>query len=292
MTTTAPPATPPSRPPPTRPAPFNPTQSRPVAAVPSFQTLSPTATGERFILMAVEGWGKTSVAAQAPGAAIIMARGETGYETLLNHSRVPSIPAAKADTWDGLLALLDQIATNPGEIKNLALDAMGGLERLCHEHVCARDFGGDWGERGFGSFQKGYDVSVTDWLGLLNRLDRIRETGVNIWLLSHVQVRSFKNPAGADFDRFEAACHAKTWGVTHKWADAVLFANFRTILNKEKGEQRQKGIGGTDRVVYAERRDAFDAKNRHGMPPEIDIPGDPSEAYQLITSYFTLTAKA
>lgn len=289
MTTTLPPSAPPSRPPagalPRQTAP-----ARPAAAVPAFAKLTPKAIAPRVVINGVEGWGKTSIAANAPGAALIMARGETGYQTLHNAGRVPTIPCLLADSWDGLLAVLDGLVADPGDTKTLVLDALGGFERLCHEHVCARDFAGNWGEKGFGAFAKGYDLAVTDWLGLLNRLDRINEQGVAVWLLSHVGVRPFKNPLGPDFDRYEAACHAKTWGVTHKWADAVLFANFRTVTATEKGEQRKKGIGGTDRVIFTERRDAWDAKNRFGMPEELDITGDPAEAFAAVNAYLTNTA--
>jgi hypothetical protein len=289
MTQTAPPSTPPPRSP--AGLPRQAAAPRSVAAVPTFAKLSPKAIAPRVIINGVEGWGKTSLAANAPGAALVMARGETGYQTLLNAGRVPSIPCLVADSWDWLLGVLDGLVADPGEVKTLALDALGGFERLCHEHVCARDFAGNWGEKGFGAFAKGYDLAVTDWLGLLNRLDRINEQGVAIWILSHVGVRPFKNPLGPDFDRYEAACHAKTWSVTHKWADAVLFANFRTVLNVEKGEHRKKGIGGTDRVIYTERRDAWDAKNRFGMPEEIDITGEPAEAFQNLNAYLTNSAK-
>jgi hypothetical protein len=253
--------------------------------VPAFGHLRPRTIAPRIVINGVEGWGKTSLGVHAPGAAIIMARGETGYQTLLGAGRVPSVPAVLADNWLGLLALLDQVAAEPGTIQNLVLDALGGFERLCHEHVCARDFNGEWGDKGFGSYHKGYDVSVTDWLGLLNRLDRINEKGIGVWLLSHVQVKSFKNPNGPDFDRYEAACHQKTWGVTHRWADAVLFANFFTVAEKERGATRAKGKGGADRVLYAERRDAWDAKNRYGLPESIDVPTSAAEAY---TSLITL----
>lgn len=242
-----------------------------------------------LILNTCEGWGKTSFAANAPGVAIIQARGETGYQTLVGMGRVPAVPAVVADSWEGLIGLLDSITAEPGAIKVLALDALGGFERLCHEYICAREFGGDWGEKGFGSFARGYDQSIPEWVGMLNRLDKIREKGVGIILLSHVHVKPFKNPTGADFDRYEAACHAKTWGVTHKWADAVLFGTFRTITAEKKG--KTKGIGGTERVAYTERRDAFDAKNRHGMPEELDIPDDPAKSYQLIASYLTPALK-
>ena len=242
-----------------------------------------------LILNAVEGWGKTSFAANAPGVAIIQSRGETGYQTLVSMGRVPAVPNVVADSWEGLLGLLDTIASDPGAIKTLALDALGGFERLCHEHICLREFGGDWGEKGFGSFARGYEQSIPEWVAMLNRLDKIREKGVSIILLSHVHVKPFKNPTGSDFDRYEAACHAKTWGVTHKWADAVLFCTFRTVTAEKKG--KTKGIGGTDRVAYTERRDAFDAKNRHGMPEELEIPEDPAQSYQLIASYLTPAQK-
>lgn len=276
---TAAPSTParaPSRPPPAA--------AKPVA-VPAFEILTPRPIAPRLIINGVEGWGKTSLAVNAPGAAIVMAKGETGYRTLLDANRVPSVPALVADSWEGLLAMLDKLAEEPGKIQTLVLDALGGFERLCHEFVCARDFGNVWSEKGFTGFGRGYDVSVTEWLGLLNRLDRLNTKGMAIYLLSHVQVKSFKNPQGADFDRYESACHAKTWGATHKWADAVLFATYRTITDEKKG--KTKGIGGTDRVVYAERRDAFDAKNRYGFPEELDIPADPASAYQTIAAYFT-----
>lgn len=284
MTTPPPPSARPMPPPP-RSAPA----VAPRASVPAFALPSMAQVGQRIIVNGVEGWGKTSLASNAPGAVIIQARGETGYRTLAAMGRVPVIPCTVAETWDGLLGLLDQVIADHGSMKALVLDALGGLERLCHEHVCTRDFKGDWGDKGFGSFHKGYDLSVTDWLGLLNRLDRICEKGVAIFLLSHVQVKSFKNPTGGDFDRYEAACHQKTWGATHKWADAVLFCTFRTITAEKAG--KTKGIGGTDRVVYTERRDAFDAKNRHGMPEELEIPGDPAQAYQLVSSYLTPSQK-
>ena len=89
MSATVTPSAPPSRPPPSRPAPSAAAAPRPSAAVPAFAKLTPRAIAPRIVLNAVEGFGKTSTAVQAPGAAIIMARGETGYATLLNAGRVP-----------------------------------------------------------------------------------------------------------------------------------------------------------------------------------------------------------
>ena len=105
-----------------------------------------------------------------------------------------------------------------------------------------------------------------------------------ILILSHVRIRPFKNPLGPDYDRYEADCHQKTWSVTHKWCDAVLFGNFFTVVDtgKDAGAKKGKGIGGTQRVLYTQRRDGFDAKNRFGMPECIDIPANPAQVWTTI----------
>ena len=238
----------------------------------------------RIVLMAVEGWGKTSYAAHAPDVAIIMARGETGYSTLLSKQRVPNNDAVVVDTWPELLDVLNDLASGGHGYQHVALDALGGIERLCHEFVCARDFGNDWGEKGFASYAKGYDVSISEWLKLISLLDKIHASNTGVIVLSHTLVRTYKNPLGEDFDRYVSDAHHKTWASTHKWADAVFFGNFLTIVDKQKGKTG-KGIGGTSRVVYTERRDAYDAKNRYGMPEAIDIPNDPTLVYSVVNQF-------
>ena len=243
------------------------------------------ANNDRLIVNAVEGWGKTTLGCHAPGAAVLMARGETGYLTLLAKKLVPQLPHAELNTWQ---ETLDQvrylIADDSGNIKTLVFDALGGFERLCHEHVCQTRFGGEWGEAGFSAFQRGYDVSIAEWLILLQELDRLRtKRNMQIVLLSHSKVKPFKNPLGEDFDRYIADCHEKTWQATAKWADAVFFGTFRTVVEKKKGG-RGKGIGGDERVIYTTRRDAYDAKNRYGMEPEIEMPNDHRQMWPTLAA--------
>ncbi|MBI5724629.1 MAG: ATP-binding protein [Planctomycetes bacterium] len=254
---------------------------------PRFSRITPAKVGHRVVLIGVEGWGKTSAAAHAGKVAIVECRDETGYETLLSAGRVPSVDAVQVKAWPDLLAVIADAAGGGYDV--LAIDALSGAERLCHEAVCARDFNGEWGERGFGAYMRGYDLSVTDWLAMLARLEAVRQNGTHVVLLSHAKVVTTKNPMGADYDRFSSDVHHKTWACTHKWADAVLFGTFETIVitgpqEARKSEQlrRGKGIGGTSRVLYTERRDAFDAKNRFGMPEVLDIPNDPAQVWQTI----------
>lgn len=278
----APPTKPPKAPPPTKA-----TQPRKVTSSVSLSIPNSTVAPPRIVLNAVEGWGKTSCGAYAPDPAMLMASGETGYLTLLGVDRVPKAPSANLASWSDVLGILDSLIDDPQGRKTLVLDAMGGFERLCHAEVCRRDFNGDWGEKGFMSFHKGYHMAVNDWLQLLQRLDAIREAhGMTVLILSHALIKSFKNPMGSDFDRYVADVHEKIWGVTHKWSDAVLFGTFYTVVDEKRGSA-PKGIGGTDRVVYCERRDAFDAKNRYGLPEMIQIPDSPSKTWNTIHNAIT-----
>lgn len=255
--------------------------SKPKVVVPVLEKREAKFQPPRIVLNAVEGWGKTSCGAYAPKPAILCARDETGYETLLGAGLVPNVPAVTLDTWDGYMALLDSmVAQDTIPYKTLVIDAMIGFERLNHEMVCKRDFGNEWGAKGFASYAKGYDMSVNSWLAMLDKLDRIRAKGVAILMLGHSLVKNHKNPMGEDFDRYISDLHHKAWGCTKKWSDAALFGMFETIVDDKDGVN--KGIGGANRVLYTEYRDAYDAKNRYRMDNPICIPDDPSKIWPTI----------
>ena len=219
----------------------------------TFAPLAPAKVCPRMIINAVEGWGKTTALAHAPKPVILMADGETGYKTLLGSGLVPKLDGALVETWPQLMAALD--ALPDCDYETVGLDAMSGFERLCHAEVCCRDFGGDWSERGFGAFQKGYEQSVRDWNLMLAKLDKLNAAGKIIVLLSHSKVAAFRNPTGADYDRYIADCHAKTWAATARWADAILFGKFDSVVDLKAADRgniqkKGKGIGGAFRVMH------------------------------------------
>lgn len=225
------------------------------------------------LLHGVEGIGKTSFGASAPSPVFLMTRGETGLETLIDNSRIKETPHfPEAQTWEEAIGMIRSLLEGQHEFKTLVIDTLNGLERLCHEHVCTTEFGGDWGEHGFASYGKGPEVALAAWRELLSLLDRLRvERRMSVLGLAHTKVKTFKNPEGPDFDRYTVDMHEKTWGLTHKWADVVLFATFFVTTKKEKGSAREKGAGGKERLIYTERSAAWDAKNRLGLPEEIQM---------------------
>ena len=244
----------------------------------------------RAILFAGEGWGKTSFAAQAPRAVFIMTRGEDGLLKLMENGIVP--PTAHfpecVNDWLDLKTCLHELIVKPHDHRMLVIDTVNGADRLCHEHVCQKMYGGDWGEKGFMCFSKGYEVSMPDWLEFLQLLDRVRDKGMSILLLSHASVERYPNPEGPDYDRFQPALNRKhTWSATAKWLDLILYGCLETFVEKEnKIAAKGKATGGVTRLIKTEASAAYVAKNRHNLPAEIECGTSPQEAWNNFTAAF------
>jgi hypothetical protein len=210
-----------------------------------------------------------------------MTRQETGLETLIENGRLPETPHfPEITSWADLLAVVELLRTEPHDYKTFVLDTLNGAERLCHEHVCQRDFGGDWSNKGFMNYQAGYRVALADWRDFLSRLDTLRnDRSMAIFALSHSKIATFKSPDSADFDRYQAAMHAETWALTHQWADAVLFGYFETLVDAARGATKGKAAGGTYRMMRTERTATMDAKNRMGLPETIEMGNSADEAW-------------
>ncbi len=233
------------------------------------------------MIFGTEGIGKSSFGAAAPKPVFLMTQNETGLLTLLDAGRIPPTPHfPEVTTWSELLDAIAVLNDQTHDYRTLVIDTVNGAERLCHQHVCRRDYGGRWGRDGFTSFNQGYDVALADWQEFLHRVDRLRAVKrMGIITLAHSRIATYRNPEGADYDRFVPDLHAKTWALTHKWADAVLFLNYETFVDSDRADLKGKGKGGSRRKIYTQRTAAFDAKNRHGLPAEIDGGRSAAEAW-------------
>jgi hypothetical protein len=162
--------------------------------------------------------------------------------------------------------------------KTLILDTFNGAERLCHEHVCAHQYDGSWEK--FDAYARGPKVAVAEIVELFKDLDRLREKGMAIILLCHSQVKTFRNPEGPDYDRWEPTLAKDTVGQLDRWCDMILFGRFETFAEKEtKSAAKAKASGGQTRLIMTERHAAYDAGNRIGLPEEIECGNSAAEAW-------------
>jgi len=253
----------------------------------------------RYGFYAGSGFGKTSMLAYAPKPIFIQTRGETGLETLIESGQIPPTPHfPEAKSWEDVRGYVSALREQDHDYKTLVLDVANGAERLMHEHVCERDFNGEWGERGFGSYQKGYDVSLADWRMFQNDVDRLREEKkMTIFFLFHSKIKPFKNPTGADFDRYVPEMHEKTWTLTKGWLDCILFGyNDIAVHTSGKGEEMTKKGKAADsaaRVICTNSENpVYDAKNRLGLPAEIECGSTAKEAWTNLAKAIIAGKKA
>lgn len=213
----------------------------------------------RVLLYGVEGIGKSTFAANAPSPIFLGTEDGTAQ---LDVARFP-----EPHRWEDFYEAVKTLETDEHAFRTLVIDTLDWAEPLCWDAVC-RDSGKKHIEDlGYG---KGYVSAVDKWRGLLARLDGLRSRkGMHVVLLAHSLVKNFKNPEGDDFDRYQLKLHEKSAGLIKEWADAVLFSNHET-LTETKG-QRTRGVSTGARLLYTERRAAFDAKNRYDLPPELPL---------------------
>jgi hypothetical protein len=129
-------------------------------------------------------------------------------------------------------------------------------------------------------YGKGYLVAEEEFRKLIGVLDELQsKRDMHIVMLMHTHVKTFKNPAGPDYDRFEPKCQQRIARVVVEWAENVLFGYFQVLSSKEPDDvarnektARAKGIGAGVRMIGTQNTAMYDAKNRVGLPPELELP--------------------
>lgn len=234
----------------------------------------------RYIIYGPEKIGKTSLAAQFPGAVFIQAQGETGLETLIDSGQLPPVPhiPGEVEDWPTLLAAVEWIRTSEHDHRTLVIDGIDSIQKLCFEHVRDTAFGGDEGK--FMAYHKGFDQSPNTWKELLVSLDGLRHAKkMAVVLIAHARVSKKKNPGGEDWSAYTPNLHEKIWEPTAAWADAIFFIDFETIVGDDG-----KGKGGKVRVIYTEHDASYDAGNRLGLRGDIECGESPQEAFKNLSA--------
>lgn len=220
---------------------------------------------KKVVIYGPEGIGKSTFASKFPDPVFIDTEGST------NDMDVARLP--RPTSWIMLLEELQYVEKNPGVCKTLVIDTIDWAEQLCVEHICAKH--NKSGIEDF-SYGNGYVYTKEEFGRFLNKLTDVIETGVNVVLTAHAQLRKFEQPdeMGA-YDRWELKLGKKTQSQTSplvkEWADMLLFCNYKTysIAVDDKGK-KHKAQGGK-RVMYTCHHPCWDAKNRYNLPEECEL---------------------
>lgn len=220
---------------------------------------------QKVVVYGPEGIGKTTLAAQFPDPLFIDVEGGSAH-----------LDVARAEaprSWAALLSTVDAVrAERP--CATLVIDTADWAERLCAEHVCAKN---KWASIETPGYGKGYTELAEEFGRLLDKLTEVAEAGVNVVLAAHAAMRKFEQPdEAAPYDRWELKLQKKVAPLVKEWADAVLFLNYKTVVEVVGEGKSAKGKArGGKRVMHASHHACWDAKNRWGLPDESPLSFDP-----------------
>lgn len=231
----------------------------------------------KVVIYGPHGVGKTTFGAQAPNPVIIPAEvGSEGFDVARLDE--PHAPRSFEDIMEAVRFLQE----GQHDFKTAVLDTADAIEQFAYQ-LAIRKFNKGGGGRGGqtadnieevgGGYKKGYVAAAQEWIRLLAELERLRERrGMHIVLTAHAKVAKFANPKGEDYDRYTLKLHQEAGlGLVQEWAEAVLFATFKTSATKAHKRAKAKGEGGRERVLYTQFDAAFDAKNRYDLPPMLPL---------------------
>ena len=220
---------------------------------------------KKVVIYGPEGIGKSTFASRFPEPLFIDTEGSTKE---LDVARTPA-----PSSWTMLKEQVRYVIGHPEICRTLVIDTIDWAEQLCVEDICTSHQKKGIEDFGYGN---GYVYVREEFGRFLNLLNDVVEKGIHVVLTAHAQMRKFEQPdeLGA-YDRWEMKLGKKTSSQTSplvkEWADMLLFANYKTysVAVDEKGK-KHKAQGGK-RVMYTQHHPCWDAKNRYGLPDEVDF---------------------
>lgn len=213
------------------------------------------------------GVGKTTLAANAPGAIFI--RTEDG----LGAQAVDAFPLARsyAEVMDAIQALY----TEEHSFRWLAVDSLSALEDLVFRQVAV-----DQGKKNIEEvpYGKGYVMALDYWSRFLDGVTALRnDRGMGILMIAHADIVRFQSPDTDSYDRYQIALDKRAFNLFYERSDIIGFANHKVLIRKEDAgfnRKEAKGVGTGERLLHLNEKPAFIAKNRFGMPDSIPLSWD------------------
>lgn len=224
--------------------------------------------GEKIVLYGPEGWGKDTWAKYAEKPIYLST--EDGLKS------VPGVDAfPEATKWEDIVEAIETLRLDKHDFKTLVISTADWAEQLSHTYICTRDNKQSIEDYGWGG---GYNLAFDEWKKLIHSIDVLKtEKGLNIIFLAHSTVKTFKNPMGEDYDRYELKTHKYVSSLLKEWSDCVLFGNYDVNLDVKKNRKgetigKAKAYGDDRRILHCTHNAAWDAKNRYGINEPLNCP--------------------
>lgn len=219
----------------------------------------------KTVIYGPEGIGKSTLASQFPNPLFLDMEGGTAQ---MDVRRIE-----KPNSWPELIATVNEVAKTQGICGTLVLDTADWTEGMLIGHICKV-----YNQKSIESFGygKGYTYLGEEWQKLMDAFTRVIEAGMNVTIIAHAKQRKIELPDQAgSFDHWEMKLSRQVAPLLKEWSDLLLFLNYKTYIVTTDNNTR-KAQGGK-RVMYTSHNPVWDAKNRHGLPEEVEMSFKPLE---------------
>ena len=219
----------------------------------------------RAFLYGGPGVGKTTAAALSYSP--VVASTEDGLG-LLEVNAFPLI-----ENFSQFKQAIKELIEEDHEYRTLVVDSIDGIEAQIGEAVCAKhgkEFMSDF------PYYRG-NIEAVGWLEhILHDLDDLRrKKKMQIILISHAVRNTVEDPTVGAFDRMEPNLYKKAVPMVVSWADIVGFMDHERVITNKGGKESSKTVRTSrmsgSRFIHFDDSGAFIAKNRRGLPPQIEI---------------------
>ncbi len=211
---------------------------------------------KKVVIYGPEGIGKSTFASKFPDPLFCDTEGST-YDLDVDRLDRP-------DSAQMLYECIDLVKAHPDICKTFVLDTADWAEKLLSKKVCVSSKKSGIEDFGYG---KGYTYLMEEFGKLLNQLEDLIELSINVVITAHAALQKFEQPdENGAYDRWSLKLTKQDSPLLKEWADAVLFVNYKTYV--EKTENNKHKASGGKRVMYTSHHPCWDAKNRWGLPDE------------------------
>lgn len=218
------------------------------------------------IIYGPSGLGKTTLAVGSKNPIVLQT--EEGLGILTDNREIPHFKLAK--DYDTFIGYLKFLVDSDLEYNTLVIDSLDWLEPLIHTKTCEVHKQPSIESFGYG---RGYSESLKYWREVLDLVNRLRnEKKMRIVMIAHNQIKAFHDPSTEAYDRHELKLHKAASALVLEASDMCLFLNYKKGTVKVQGN---KGLTSktvqSGRVLVTTESPACVAKNRYGLPEEIQV---------------------
>jgi hypothetical protein len=218
----------------------------------------------RIMVYGVEGIGKSTFGAGAPNPVYILTEDGLGS---LNVDHFP-LATSFADVMEAIASLYKENHA----FETVVIDSLDWLEAIIQREIEQKYDAKDL------AYGKGSLIAAERWREILDGLNALRnDKGMAVILIAHTTIKRFDSPEVEPYDRYQPKLQERSNAVVREWADAVLFANYKTIVKKDDvgfNQTNNRGISTGERLLFTSERPAYMAKNRYNMPESIPLSWD------------------